>query len=81
MFSNKVIHQKGVVKRPWLSYTISWTLGFTISNVLEVSSHGQRVLGLKNAHEMQVLKDPNLEISLLIGQAMKRLRFVEVCKV
>jgi hypothetical protein len=35
----------------------------------------------KNAHEMQVLKDPNLEISLVIGQAMKRLRFVEVFKV
>jgi hypothetical protein len=48
---------------------------------LEVSSHGQWVLGLKNVHEMQVLKDPKFEISLLIGQAMKRLRFVEVCKV
>jgi hypothetical protein len=30
---------------------------------------------------MQVLKDPNLECFLLTGQAMKRLRSVEVCKV
>ncbi len=48
---------------------------------LEVLSHGQQVLGLKNAHEMQVLRDPNLGNSLMIGQAMKRLRFVEVHKV
>jgi hypothetical protein len=72
---------KGGSKRPWLSHKISWTLGFTSFGVLEVSSHGQRVLGLKNAHEMQVLKDPNLEISLVTGQAVKRLRFVEVFKV
>jgi hypothetical protein len=33
---------------------------------LEVLGHGQWVLGLKNAHEMQVLGDPNLEISSMI---------------
>jgi hypothetical protein len=49
--------------------------------LLEVSNHGQQVLGLKNAYEMQVLKDPNLEISSVIGQATKTLRFVEVRKV
>jgi hypothetical protein len=37
---------------------------------------------LKNAYEMHVSGDPNLEISSsTIGQAMKRLRFVEVRKV
>jgi hypothetical protein len=30
---------------------------------------------------MKVLGDPNLEVSSIIGQAMKRLRFVEVRKV
>jgi hypothetical protein len=79
MFNNKVILQGGS-KRPWLSHKISWTLGSTSFGALEVSTHGQHVLGLKNAREMQVLKDPNLEISLVIGQVMKRLRFVEVCK-
>jgi hypothetical protein len=67
---------KGGGKRPWLSHKTSWTLGFSKSGILEVSSHGQRVLRLKNVHEMQVLKDPNIEISSVIEQAMKRLRFV-----
>ncbi len=48
---------------------------------LEVLGHGQHVIGLKNAHEMQVLRDLNLGISSMIRQAMKRLRFVEVRKV
>ncbi len=48
---------------------------------LEVLGHGQRVIELKNAHEMQVLRDPNLGIFLMIGQAMKKLRFVKVRKV
>jgi hypothetical protein len=48
---------------------------------LEVSCCGQWILRLKNAHEMQVSQESNLEISSIIGQAMKRLRFVEVHKV
>jgi len=48
---------------------------------LEVLGHGQHFIGLKNAHEMQVLRDPNLGIFSMIGQAMKKLRFVEVHKV
>lgn len=48
---------------------------------LEVLGCGQWVFKLKNVHEMKVLGDPNLEVSSIIGQAMKRLRFVEVRKV
>jgi hypothetical protein len=48
---------------------------------LEVLGCGQWVLKLKNVHEMQVLRDPNLEFFSIIGQDVKRLRFVEVCKV
>ncbi len=59
---------KGGSKRPLLSHKISCTISFTSFGIFEVL----RVLGLKNAHEMHILGDPNLEIFSMIGQAMKR---------